>query len=180
MMELREIEELVKAVNRNAIKALLRNAAIMQDPKSSPEMRAQAEANVKAIAYNKPLPKPPGAPKQKKVKAAAAEQATQLVQTPTPQTPAAAAPISPEAPVAQPKLKLKYSPAYQHYGVSEDMWNATPHAHQELFNHHNEVMAGKHPDLMHIKSAVEAAKPKMIKKSLEQLFNLFTELKKSL
>lgn len=174
-MELREIEELVKAVNRNAIKALLRNAAIMQDPKSSPEMRAQAEANVKAIAYNKPLPKPPGAPKQKKVKAAAAEQATQLAQAPQTQTPAAAAP-----PVVQPKVKLKYSPVYQHYGVTQDMWNATPHAHQDLFNHHNEVMAGKHPDLMHIKSAVEAAKPKMIKKSLEQLFDLFSELKKRL
>lgn len=173
MMELHEIEELIKTVNRNAIKALLRNAAIMKDPNVSPEQRAQAEANVKAISYNKPLPKPPGAPRQKKVKAAAAEQATQLVQAPQTQTPAAAA-------TPKPKVTLKYSPAYQHYGVTEEMWNKTPHAHQDLFNHHNEVMAGKHPDLMHIKTAVEAAKPKMIKKSLEQLFDLFSELKKRL
>lgn len=172
-MEFHEIEELIKTVNRNAIKALLRNAAILKDPAATPEMRAMAEANVKAISYNKPLPKNPGAPKrQKKVKAAAAEQATQLVQSPPTQTPAAAAP--------QPKVKLKYSPAYQHYGVSEEMWHKAPEAHNDLFNHHNEVMAGKHPDLMHIKTAVEAAKPKAIKKSLEQLHSLFTELKKRL
>lgn len=174
-MELHEIEELIKTVNRNAIKALLRNAAIMKDPTVSPEQRAIAEANVKAISYNKPLPKNPGAPKrQKKVKAAAAEQATQLVQSPPTQTPAAAAPSQ----IPQPKVKLKYSPAYQHYGVTEDMWHKSPDAHQDLFNHHNEVMAGKHPGLMHIKTAVEAAKPKMVKKSLEHLFDLFTELKK--
>ena len=179
MMELKEIEELIKTVNRNAIKALLRNAAIMKDPNSTPELRAQAEANVKAISYNKPLPKPPGAPRQKKVKAAAAEQATQLVQSPLTQTPAAAVP--PQSAKLQPNVKLKYSPAYQHYGVSQEHWDkAQPDAHQALFAHHNEVMGGKHPDLMHIKSAVEAAKPKMIKKSLEQLFDLFSELKKRL
>lgn len=176
MMELHEIEELIKTVNRNAIKALLRNAAIMKDPNSTPELRAQAEANVKAISYNKPLPKPPGAPKQKKVKAAAAEQATQLVQSPPTQRPAAAVP----SPSGTANIKLKYSPAYQHYGVSEDMWHKAPEAHQDLFNHHNEVMAGKHPDLMHIKTAVEAAKPQAIKKSLEQLYDLFSELKKRL
>lgn len=172
MMDIKEIEELCKTVNRNAIKALLRNAAIMKDPNSSPEMRAQAEANVKAISYNKPLPS--GEPKQKKVKAAAPEQATQLVQTPSAQTPGAA------APTAKPQnIKLKYSPAYQHYGVTEDMWHKTPDAQQGLFQHHNEVMAGKHPDLMHIKTAVESMKPKMVK-SIDLLYDLFSELRKHL
>lgn len=169
-MDIREIEELVKTVNRNAIKALLRNAAIMKDPKVSPEMRAQAEANFKAISYNKPIPTEP---KPKKQKIAAAEQATQLVQPPATQMPAAASPVSTQ------NIKLKYSPAYQHYGVTEDMWNKTPEAQQPLFQHHNEVMAGKHPDLMHIKTAVEQMKPKMIK-SIDSLYDLFTELKKHL
>jgi len=172
-----EIEELIKTVNRNAIKALLRNAAIMKDPAATPEMRAQAEANVKAISYNKPLPKEPKPPRQKKVKAAAPEQATQLVQQPVPQTPVAAAPSL--APTSTGNIKLKYSPVYQHYGVSQEMWDKTPDAHQGLFQHHNEVMAGKHPNLMHIKTAVEAAKPKMMK-SIDQLYNLFSQLKKHL
>lgn len=175
MMELQEIEELFKNVNRAAIKAFLRNAAILKDPEATSEMKALAAENVKAIAQNKPIPKPKtDKPKQpKKMKPAAAEQATQLVQQPVAQTPAAAAPSAG-------KIKYKYSPVYQHYGVTEDMWHKTPEAHADLFNHHNEVMAGKHPGLMHIKSAIEQAmKPKMAK-SLHSLYNLFTELKKHL
>lgn len=168
-MTLHEIEELIKGVNRNAIKALLQNAAIMKDPNTTPEMRAQAEANVKAISYNQPIPRNT-APKKQKV--AAAEQAPPPVTPPAQQTPAAVNP-------AIANVKLKYSPAYQHYGVNEEMWNKTPEAQQGLFQHHNEVMAGKHPDLMHIKTAVESMKPKMIK-SIDSLYDLFTELRKHL
>lgn len=174
MIKLHEIEELCKTVNRAAIKALLRNAAIMKDPNMSPEMRAQAEANVKAISYNKPIPQEP---KPKKIKAAASEQAIQPAQTSLTQTPVAAAAPSPQGPIGN--IKLKYSPAYQHYGVTEEMWNQAPHAQQDLFNHHNEVMAGKHPGLMHIKSAVDASRPKMLK-SIDSLYELFSQLKKHL
>lgn len=174
MIELHEIEELFKSVNRNAIKAFLRNAAILKDPEATPEMKALAEENVKAIAQNKPLPKPKTdkpVKQPKKIKPAAAEQATQLVQQPAAQTPAA-------APTSTGKIKYKYSPVYQHYGVTEDMWHKTPEAHADLFNHHNEVMAGKHPGLAHIKTAVEQSmKPKMAK-SLNSLYNLFSQLKK--
>lgn len=174
MIKLHEIEELFKSVNRNAIKAFLRNAAILKDPEATPEMKALAEENVKAISQNKPTPRPKidKPAKQPKIKAAAAEQATQLIQHPAPQTPAAAAPSSTG------RIKYKYSPVYQHYGVTEDMWHKTPEAHADLFNHHNEVMAGKHPELMHIKAAVEqAVKPKMAK-SIDSLYNLFSQLKK--
>ena len=158
-MELHEIEELCKTVNRNAIKALLRNAAIMKDPNASPEMRAQAEANVKAISYNKPIPKPKADPKPKKVKAAAAEQATQLVQTPKPQTPAAAAP--------SPKVEFHEQFA-QHHGIDpakfKQTWSAmTPEQQKITQDWHAEQVAA----------------PK-IQKSVEQLYNLFVELKKRL
>jgi hypothetical protein len=170
MITLHEIEELCKTVNRNAIKALLHNAAIMKDPAATPEMRAQAEMNFKAISHNKPIPAEPKPKKVQTVPAVAAQQApTQLAQQPM------KTPVNP----ALGQVKLKYSPAYQHYGVNEQMWNKTPDAQQGLFQHHNEVMAGKHPDLMHIKTAVEAAKPKILK-SVDSLYDLFTELKKHL
>lgn len=171
-MELQEIEELFKNVNRGAIKAFLRNAAVLKDPAATPEMKALAAENVKAISMNKPIPKPKAEPKPKKQKAAVAEQAIQPVQQPVTQTPAAANPTSTG------KIKYEYSPVYQHYGVTEDMWHKTPEAHADLFNHHNEVMAGKHPGLAHIKTAVEqAVKPKMAK-SIDSLYNLFSQLKK--
>jgi hypothetical protein len=105
MMELQEIEELFKNVNRGAIKAFLRNAAVLKDPAATPEMKALAAENVKAISMNKPIPKPKAEPKPKKQKAAAvAEQAIQPAKQPVPQTPAAAAP-SPVAPVqSSPKM----------------------------------------------------------------------------
>jgi hypothetical protein len=171
MMELHEIEELIKNVNRNAIKALLRNAAIMKDPAATPEMKAQAEANVKAISYNKPLPKPKAEPKPRKQKAAAAEQATQLVKPSPAQTPVAAAP-SKIAPVKS--SGLPYHPDYgTHYGVTEEQWKAAdPSAHHELAAHHNAAMAAvKQP---------AAPQPLKVAKSVDSLYNLFSELRKHL
>ncbi len=158
MMELHEIEELCKNVNRNAIKALLRNAAIMKDPNATPEMRALAEANVKAISYNKPIPKPKAERKPKKVKAAAAEQATQLVQTPSPQTPAAA---------ASPKVEFHEEFA-RHHGIDPAKFKQTWHA---MTPEQQKVTQDWH--------AEQVAAPKM-QKSLEQLYSLFSELKKRL
>lgn len=165
MMELQEIEELIKNVNRNAIKALLRNAAIMKDPKSTPEMRAQAEANVKAISYNKPIPKPKE-PKQKKVKAAASEQATQLVRPPAPQTPVAAAPSSSSG-VPSPKMEFHEQFA-QHHGIDPVKFKATWHA-----------MTPDQQKITQDWHAQQLAAPK-IAKSVETLYSLFTELKKHL
>ena len=175
-MELHEIEELFKSVNPKAMKAFLRNAATLQDPNASHEMKVLAVENIKAITQNKPIPrsqtdKPPKQPK--KIKPVVAEQATQLVQQPAVQTPAT-------TPSSIGKIQYKYSPAYQHYGVTEDMWNKTPEAHADLFNHHNEVMAGKHPGLMHIKNAVEQTMKPKIAKSIDSLYDLFVELKKRL
>lgn len=177
MMELYEIEELIKNVNRNAIKALLRNAAIMKDPTASSEMRAQAEANVKAISYNKPIPREPKAPK--KQKAAAAEQATQLVQTPPAQMPVAAAP-SKLSVVSSPKMEFHKEFA-QHHGVDPVAFKAT-----------YEAMSPEHQKITQDWHAAEIAKPKMpavavapiapikIAKSVDSLYNLFTALRKHL
>jgi len=54
-MEMFEIEELMKGMNSKAYKAMLRNAAILNDPNVTEEMRRQALDNVKAIAANKPM-----------------------------------------------------------------------------------------------------------------------------
>lgn len=170
MIEWSEIEELCKTVNRNAIKALLRNAAIMKDPNSSPEMRAQAEMNVKAISYNKPLPKVGAEPKQKKVKAAASEQATQLVQQPASQTPVAAAPSSPVQMVPSPKMEFHQEFA-QHHGLEPqkfaNTWKAmTPEQQKITQDWHAEQLA--------------APKVTKIAKSVETLYDLFTQLRKHL
>lgn len=83
-MTLQQIEELFKTVNRSAIKAMLRNAAILGDEKATDEMKAQALENVKAIAGNKQPKKP------KKVKAPAVAPMMAAVQQP------AAAPAQPQ------------------------------------------------------------------------------------
>lgn len=147
-MEINEIEELCKTVNRNAIKALLHNAALMKDPNTSPELRAQAEANVKAISYNKPLPHPD---KPKKIK-------QQKVVANTPVTPAVD---------AAPKVEFHEEFA-QHHGIDpvkfKETWSSmNPKQQQVTRNWHAE----------------QVLKPK-INKSIDSLYNLFTELKKHL
>lgn len=166
MLELHEIEELIKNVNRNAIKALLRNAAVMKDPTATPEMRAQAEANVKAISYNKPLPKEPKAPR--KQKAAAAEQATQLVQTPLAQKPVAAAPPVLSA-VPSPKMEFHQEFA-QHHGLDPAAFKQTWHA-----------MTPEQQKITQDWHAEQLAAPKIkVAKSVDALYNLFSQLRKHL
>lgn len=169
MMELQEIEELFKNVNRGAIKAFLRNAAILKDPASTPEMKALASENVKAISQNKPLPKPKADPKPKKQKAAVAEQATQLVQQPVPQTPAAAAP-SPVAPV-QPSRKMEFHEEFaRHHNIDPVKFKATWQA-----------MSPEQQKITQDWHAEQLAAPKIkVAKSIDSLYNLFTELKKHL
>lgn len=182
MLSLEEIEELFKSTelikNRKMVEALLHNVKLSQNMELSPEQRELAQANIKAITSGgKPMM--PSAPKKAK-----ASKPTSFVAPVRAINPAAiqpAAPLNPAAPVAAPQnVKLKYSPVYEHYGVTQDHWNsAGPEAHQGLFAHHNEVMSGKHPNLMHIKSAVDQAKTKMMK-SVNQLYSLFSQLKKHL
>lgn len=168
MMELNEIEELIKNVNRNAIKALLRNAAIMKDPAATAEMKAQAEANVKAISYNKPIPKPKSDPKPRKQKAAAAEQATQLVTPPPTQTPVAAAPPKLSA-VPSPKMEFHQEFA-QHHGLDPSAFKQTWHA-----------MTPDQQKITQDWHAEQLAAPKMkVAKSVDTLYNLFSQLRKHL
>lgn len=170
MMELQEIEELFKSVNRNAIKAFLRNAAILKDPAATPEMKALAAENVKAISMNKPIPKPKAEPKPKKQKAAAvAEQAIQPVQQPVTQTPAAAAP-SPVAPV-QPSPKMEFHEEFaRHHGVDPVKFKATYNA-----------MSPEQQKMTHEWHAQQLTTPKIkMAKSIDSLYNLFTQLKKHL
>lgn len=181
MLNLDEIEELFKSTelikNRKMVEALLHNVKMSQNMELSPEQRELAHANIKAITSGG-KPAAPASPKKiKKPKEAAVS-----AQPVNPASIQPAAPLNPTVQSAAPtgQIKLKYSPAYQHYGVTQEHWNsAGPEAHQGLFAHHNEVMAGKHPDLMHIKTAVEQAKANVIK-SADNLYNLFLELKKHL
>lgn len=170
MLELNEIEELFKTVNRGAIKAFLRNAAILKDPAASQEMKELAEANVKAISQNKPpiKPKATPAPKQKKPKAAAPEQATQLIQQPAPQTPAAAAP-SQSAPVQSSPKKEFHEAFAEHHGIDKSKFKETWHA---MTPEQQKITQQWHLEQL-------TAAPK-IAKSIDALYVLFSELKKHL
>lgn len=57
MLELQEIEELIKAVHPNQIREMLRNAAILNDPTATDEMKNKALDSFKAVATNKIIPK---------------------------------------------------------------------------------------------------------------------------
>lgn len=81
-MELHEIEELMKSVNRGAIRAFLRNAALLKNPNTPPNIREMAEANLKAIAQTNSaanLNRPARQPRQRKKKAVPTEQAAEAV-----------------------------------------------------------------------------------------------------
>ena len=82
-MNLHEIEELIKAIDPKAIKAMMHNAAILDDPNSSEQAKIAALENVKAIATNKKIPKS----KDKPVVAPAATQPDAAPVAPTPVTP---------------------------------------------------------------------------------------------
>lgn len=185
MVELDQMEELFKAgVNRNAIQAYLRNAAILRDPAATPEMKELAAANVKAIANNQPMPKPKAqkAPKQAKQKAAAPEQAMQLVQTPSTQTPAAAAPSS-EAP------QMEFHETFaRHHGLDPAKFKATWHAmtpeQQKITQDwHAEQVAKPAPAPAKVANAPitpAATQPLKVAKSVDALYDLFTQLRKHL
>lgn len=200
MLELKEMEELFKAgVNRSAIQAYLRNAAILRDPEATPEMKELAAANVKAISQNQPMPKPKAqkAPKQAKQKAAAPEQATQLAQTPSTQTPVAAAP-SQDAP--QPEFHETFA---RHHGLDpakfKETWHAmTPEQQKITQDWHAEQIAKPAappvaaapasaavvaPEPIKVKNNAvtpAASQPHKMVKSVDALYNLFTQLRKHL
>jgi len=151
MMELHELEELFKSVE------LVKSRAAVQALLRHAEMLHREDVT----------------PEQKKIALAKIKKITQGA-APKEKKPKAQEPAGPVG-----KVKLKYSPAYQHYGVTQEHWNAAkPDAHKELFEHHNNVMAGKVPSAAHIKTAVEQAKAQGMKKNLDRLYNIFSELKK--
>ncbi len=149
-MDKQQIEELLKTVNRSAIKAMLRNAAILSDAKATDEMKAQALENVKAIAGNK-QPK-----KSRKVKAPAVAP-MQLVQEPAP---VAAAPAQPQIQMPE---GLHLSPlntgGHDEAGMRQ-IFDSLPHEEKQ-----------------HI---VDWHAANQVKKSVETLRDLFKELKKHL
>lgn len=151
-MTLHEIEELIKTVNRNAIKAMLRNAAILGDAKATDEMKSQALENVKAIAANK-------APRKSRVKPVVAEApAMNLAQQPAIQQPVAAQP----SPIQYPEnLHLTPLNASGHdEPTMRSIFDALPDAEK--------------------KSVVDWHSNIKMKKSVDSLYDLFTELKKRL
>ncbi len=159
-MEMHEIEELIKTVNRNAIKAMLRNAAILGDAKATDEMKRQAIENVKAIAANKPIPKKSKAKQAKP--AAPVAPATQLAQQP-------AAPAVAAQPTATPPSAHQYPEGLHLSPLNEGGHDET--AMKGIFDalpdHEKKHIVDWH------------AKTKMAK-SVDTLYNLFTQLKKHL
>ena len=146
---MQEIEELFKnedlVKNKKLVQAFLDQGAIYKNPKSTPEQKAQALQTLKTLGMDQmKVPKP-----------------TKPVAQPISTNPA-------PTPV-KPHIIPKYHPVYQHYGVTPEQWNsAGPDAHQALFEHHNNVMAGKLPQYNHIKTAIE----QQMKKSLENVYTL--------
>lgn len=158
-MDLQQIEELMKTVNKNAIKAMLRNAAILNDPNVSDEMKAQALENVKAIAGNK-APK-----KQQKVKTqieAPVAAPTQLAQPP--------APAAPAEPVIAAAPQLIQYPEGLHLSPLNSG------------GHDEKAMRGIFDSLPdhEKKSIVDWHASTKVQKSVESLYALFQELKKRL
>lgn len=161
-MELHEIEELVKAVNHNAIKALLRAASIMKDPNVSSEMRAQAEANFHAISQNKPLPS------EKKPRAAKKQ--------------VAAPPASPEGvPFHQEFARVhgvdpvKFKAAYEAMNPEQQALTHAHHAeHMKSLKPAGPAVA---PSASPPVAPAPAAPTTPVIKSVDALHNLFTELK---
>lgn len=152
-MDLHEIEELAKSVKPNAMKAFLRNAAILKSPNTTPEQRELAAANIKAIAGNQPVPKQQKkSAKQAVATAAPASQATQLVQKPVP---------------ASPKMEFHEEFA-RHHGVDPMKFKTafeamTPEQQAMTKEWHTQQVA--------------AIKPPKMTKSLDALYDLFAQLK---
>lgn len=149
---MQQIEELMKNVNRSAIKAMLRNAAILGDEKATDEMKAQALENVKAIAGNK-QPK-----KSKKVKA------------PTAAAPMMAAVQQPAAPAATPEQPQIQMPE----GLHLSPLNTGGHDEAGMRGIFDSL---PHEEKQHIADWHAA---NQVKKSVETLRGLFKELKKHL
>lgn len=167
-----EIEELMKGVNRSAIKAMLRHATIINDPMSSEKVKAQALENVRAIAHSGKLALDTSAPKKvkaiKPVVAPAAESA-QPAQQPVQVPPATQSPqIQQPAGVTVPP-KIEYP-----QGLHLSPINTVGHdeaAMKGIFDalpdHEKQHVAEWH------------SKNKMVK-SIDTLYSLFTQLKKHL
>jgi hypothetical protein len=162
--ELFKSEEFAKAigrVDRGALANLFRHTEMLKNPKLSAEERTQIENNIKAIVNYK-KPKQLGEkPKKSKV-----------------EVPQSLAPA--KAPI-KPKITHKYSPIYVHYGVTKEHWDnpTAPDAHESVFNFHNEVLAGKHPEYAHVKNIVEQHRSKM-QKSLENIYTNLNRILKTL
>jgi len=196
MMELQEVEELFKNVNRGAIRAFLRNAAILKDPNATPEMKELAAQNVKAISETGSAAKLNTRKRQPKP-AAAPEQAPQTPEQQAPQTPAAAAP--PQAAPVEDNFHTEFS---AHHGVDpvkfKEAWAAMSPEQQQMTRdwHASKVApapavaaapAAPAPVAADIKppgagSAVapSASQPLKIAKSIDTLYDLFAALKKNL
>jgi len=161
-----EIEELIKSINRSGIKAVLRHAAIINDPASSEEMKAQALENVRAIAHIGKLEINTSAPKKNKPVVAQPAEAIRPVQPPIQASPARQSPQIQQT-IAPPGAEFHEQFAQYHKmdpATFKQIWHKmTPEQQQTTQDWHAEQLAA----------------PK-IQKNIEQLYNLFMQLKKRL
>lgn len=168
-MELHEVEELIKSIDRSAIKQLLQHAAILKDPKASSTAKAKALEQVNAIAklstknsiiaQNEPkkstpkVVKPtaelatPTRPKVPKNSDAAIKGALDLAHGLHKEGNIDDAhSILRAIPTEHLPQELKsYDPTYIHYNVTPSTWSKFSPEHQEhVKNFHNEIMSGVH------------------------------------
>lgn len=134
-MEKHEIEELIKAVNKNAVKAMLRNAAILDNPNMSDEMKALAIENVKAIVGNRQ-----GA---KKTKLKSVEQPIQPV-------PVAAAPEAPKMEYPQGLHLSPLNTAGHDENAMKGIFDSLPdHEKKSIIDWHSGIQMKKSVDTLY-------------------------------
>lgn len=145
--ELFKSEELVK--NKNLINALLYHADVYRNPKSHPTAKARAKEAIKQIGEGKMPSQQVAAKKVKK----RPEAGPRVIKDP---------PATEVKGVGIPQ----YQHHFKHYNVTPEMWKQHSEIHKPTMDFHNEVMAGKHPEYAHVRTAMGEQK---MKKSLENI-----------
>ncbi len=172
-MDFDYIEELLKSKNleslsknKKLIDHFIQSSRMLRNPNATEHERGAALANIKLLNETRGVgvsptdlwtPESFKASKDKEAMKASKNQKS-------------VTPVNPGT-----NIKPKYSPIYgEHYNLSQKMWNQlNPSEQTEMFNHHNNVMAGKVPELGHIKTAIESKRNKVIKSiedSIEKLY----------
>lgn len=166
LLKSKDVESLVK--NKKLVDHFIQNARMLRNPSASEHERGAALANIKMLNETRGVGvSPTDLFTPESFKASQDKQALKAAKT-----------QSSVAPAQGMIVKPKFSPIYQeHYNLSKDMWNQlNPTEQNDMFQHHNNVMAGKIPELAHIKTAIESKRNKVLKSIEDQIEKLYKAL----